>query len=195
MKGDQKCRKCACTVWPQDLVWLGYKMNCEQPLAFPKRSPSRSRTMASLFLGTPGAQSYSLQWGGTLVIEINTASLIIDIFWPFQVNIIYQNTLPQYNLGPWGLATSFDVSLWRNSIPRRWNFSCALCYQDLDESGYKMNDKWILTCFKCPPNFRTIASLVSEKLDAQSCTLLWPYSSRFSSIVNADRHGTPYQME
>jgi len=79
--------------------------------------------------------------------------------------------LLQYSPTPPALPIHSDTSRYRDSVHLYEEFSCACCYQDIIQRGYKMNTGQTLTCSKWLPNFRTIGIVLPETQGPQSCPL------------------------
>src|SRR5271170_3042830 len=86
---------------------------------------------------------------------------------------------------PWVPVLCSGISSFQNSVHLYEEFSCALCYQDIIQHGYKMNDAQTLACSKHPPNFRTISILLPETQVPQSCPLWVNSTDPHSFVINS----------
>src|SRR5271163_367543 len=93
--------------------------------------------------------------------------------------------LLQYPPAPWVPVLCSGISSCRNSVHLYEGFSCALCYQDIIQRGYKMKDGQTLTCSKHLPNFRTISILLPETQGPQSCPLRVNSTDPHSSVLKS----------
>src|SRR5271170_2917249 len=90
---------------------------------------------------------------------------------------------------PWVPVLCSGISSFRNSVHLYEIFSCALCYQDIIQHGYKLNDRQTLACSKHLPNLRTISMLLPETQGPQSCPLRVNSTDPHRCVkVNLDGH-------
>ena len=142
------------------------------------RISARSQTS---FLRQNAHQVAHYRWKWEIT-EIHAAMPIIHGIPPFQLRRVHCSTISQYFSTRWVVPTCSGMSRYRNSVHSYEEISCALCYQDIIQHSYKLNDKQKLACSKYSPNFRTINILLPETQGPQSCPL---------RVNSTDPHSSP----
>src|SRR5277367_2554652 len=117
--------------------------------------------------------------------EIHAAMPIIHGISGIQVRRIRWKILVQYSPTLWVPVLCSGISSCQNSVHLYEEFSCAFCYQDIIQHGYKMNDRQTLAWCKLPPNFRTISLLLPETQGLQTCPLRVNSTDPHSSVLKS----------